>query len=277
MTTWTYGTNTVCGPGPLGAPEIRDRESAPSAQDMAPIPGQYPRGPAWRTDEVADASKPGTMGQVWTALGGYFAGLYAAAWSNHVQVFPSLLDVSLADWEAEYGLPDCCVSPTEEFAQRKAAVRLRYADQGGCSPAYFICLAAAAGYSIDIEEPTNFECGYSECGSLDYAASSLPLGFELGRSQCGLDDYASNIELDDYWIIHVHGYPFTNFECGAGELGVTRLTDFSIAVRQVTNFETGVAQVGIDRLTDISGAPALECLILRRAPKFTIPIFVYEA
>jgi hypothetical protein len=41
-------------------------------------------------------------------------------------------------------------------------VRAKFAAQGGQSPAYFTCVAAAAGYAVTIEEPDQFLCDVSE-------------------------------------------------------------------------------------------------------------------
>lgn len=205
----TLASSIVCFDAASIQPDINDQESAPTGADMAPKPGQYPRGAAWRTDESADPAKPGIMGGVWMALGGFFADLRAAAWQNHVQIFTSSVDVSIDDWEQELGLPDPCLPVQSGLAARRAAVQAKDNDQGGFTPAYFICLARSVGYEIDISEPRNFEFGHSAFGD---------------------DDELSNVILQDFWVIHVGGSTVRQFEFGLSQFGVDRLTDFNTAL-----------------------------------------------
>jgi len=58
----------------------------------------------------------------------------------------------LADWERVLGLPDPCVLGEQTVAQRRAAVVARVVSLGGQSPAYFVMVAAALGYTVTITE-----------------------------------------------------------------------------------------------------------------------------
>jgi len=58
----------------------------------------------------------------------------------------------LTDWERVLGLPDPCVIGEQSFAQRRAAVVARLVGLGGQTPAYFIGVAAALGYTITVTE-----------------------------------------------------------------------------------------------------------------------------
>jgi uncharacterized protein YmfQ (DUF2313 family) len=60
----------------------------------------------------------------------------------------------LPEWEATLGLPDC--EPLDTVQQRQAAVCAKFALRGGQSVAYFIELAAAHGYAIEIEQHSAF-------------------------------------------------------------------------------------------------------------------------
>ena len=58
-----------------------------------------------------------------------------------------------SDWERVAGLPDTCIAIGEQTtAQRRAALVARLTQLGGQTPAYFVGLAAALGYTITITE-----------------------------------------------------------------------------------------------------------------------------
>lgn len=58
----------------------------------------------------------------------------------------------LAEWERMLGLPDTCVPGEQSVAQRRAAVVARYTSLGGQTPAYFIGVALALGFTVTITE-----------------------------------------------------------------------------------------------------------------------------
>lgn len=67
----------------------------------------------------------------------------------------------LLDWERVYGLsPEPGLSTGVRVAALVAKIRAR----GGLSRPYFINLAAALGYEIEIDEPTEFMAGWSGVG-----------------------------------------------------------------------------------------------------------------
>lgn len=71
----------------------------------------------------------------------------------------------LPDWERVAGLPDKCSSVLEETLQgRRNALLTKLTSTGGASPAYFIELAAALGYTVTIEEFRPFRAGMSVAG-----------------------------------------------------------------------------------------------------------------
>lgn len=58
----------------------------------------------------------------------------------------------LGDWERVYGLPDPCVGTDPSIVQRRASLVAKVIGIGGQTPAYFIAVAAALGFSITITE-----------------------------------------------------------------------------------------------------------------------------
>lgn len=139
-------------------PSVADLQAAPTADGLLPqVLALAPRGPAWGTDEAGDGRGASPiMRRFWQALAAWSARNNALEFDLATQVFPSAIGFSLPDWETELGLPDTCFVGGSGVAARIAAVRARFGAQGGQSPAYFICLAAAVGYDITITEPTQF-------------------------------------------------------------------------------------------------------------------------
>lgn len=62
------------------------------------------------------------------------------------QVQPDLADVSLADWERNYGLPDVPSGAVAPVSQRIAALLARINQQGNLSRAYIVASANAIGF-----------------------------------------------------------------------------------------------------------------------------------
>ena len=157
------------------APSVADKQSNPSADDVLPaVLALAPRGPAWGTDEVGDGQGASpVMRKVWRAIAAWVADLNRRDFQVAVQCFPSAVTTALPDWERELGLPDPCRASANTVANRIAAVQQRFGALGGQSREYFICLAAALGYEIEIEEPTQFFCEESEIIAGDVVESYL--------------------------------------------------------------------------------------------------------
>jgi uncharacterized protein YmfQ (DUF2313 family) len=199
-----------CALLPAQPPSVADRESAPTAEDLLPqVIAMAPRGIIWGTYEASDGTGAApVMRKVWTAIAGWLADQYGAAFEAAAQTFPSAVTYSLDDWEAEYGLPDPCTSPASGLQGRINALRARFGAQGGASPAYFICLAARVGYDITITEPGDFICGLSECGG---------------------DDTVVNGNGHHEWIVHVLSLGDIWFYAGEGIAAETPLGGFVAA------------------------------------------------
>ncbi len=120
----------------------------------------------------------------------------------NVEADPTLAEQTLADWEADYGLPDPCSPLGGSVEQRRASLLAKIATIGGQSPGYYIAVAAALGYVITITEYKPFRLGWASLGAAlmgpgwqfvwDVNAPSITVSrFTLGRSALG----------DPFWTI----------------------------------------------------------------------------
>lgn len=66
----------------------------------------------------------------------------------------------LPDWERVAGLPDPCAGPAETIQERRDRLVALLTNPGGQSPAHFIALAAAYGFSITITEFSVLRAGF---------------------------------------------------------------------------------------------------------------------
>ena len=252
-----------CALLPTTAPSVADRLSAPTADEVLPQLLQLtPRGPAWGTDEAGSGqgAEPVMLG-VWRAIAGHAAANYKIEYDLATQCFPSGITFSLADWEAEYALPDPCFSGQTGFGQRVASVRAKFGAIGGQSPAYFICLAKSIGYDIAIEEPTQFLCDVSECVDPsigedwffvdDGTCETTPIESFTLPEHVDDGDQVSDESVWKYWVVKV------------GSLGET----FFYADDGVCDF---------DPLEGFYQRNDLECLLGRYAPPHTKLIFDYS-
>lgn len=117
-----------------------------------------PRGRAWNL-------KPGgVFERLLRAIGEEFARIDARGLDLIEEADPRTALETLADWEAELGLPDECTSAPDGVAERRAAVMQKLTVLGGQNAAWFIDLAARLGYVIEIEEhhPARMGCRCDE-------------------------------------------------------------------------------------------------------------------
>jgi uncharacterized protein YmfQ (DUF2313 family) len=80
------------------------------------------------------------------------------------EMFPCSTQELLPEWEATLGLPDPCIGDLDSVQQRVRAVCAKFAARGGQSKPYYIAVAAALGFEIQIHEFTPFVAG-SEAGT----------------------------------------------------------------------------------------------------------------
>jgi uncharacterized protein YmfQ (DUF2313 family) len=104
----------------------------------------------------------------------------------------------LTDHEIDLGLPDECSEENETIEARRRAVHGKFIALGQQTPAYFIQLAAAYGYTITITEYTPCWCGVASAGepcggpetifywkvTIEYAGTSV-IYFTSGSSAAG--------------------------------------------------------------------------------------------
>lgn len=84
-----------------------------------------------------------------------WARLHTRAGEVISETFPcSVAAEMLPEWEATLGLPDC--EPLGTIQQRQAAVCAKFSMRGGQSINYFIALAAANGFTIEITQFSAF-------------------------------------------------------------------------------------------------------------------------
>tara|TARA_B100000700_G_scaffold15695_1_gene15458 strand:+ start:6083 stop:6670 length:588 start_codon:yes stop_codon:yes gene_type:complete len=93
------------------------------------------------------------------ARAGAFARLDGRADRLLEEADPRTASELLPDWERVTAMPDLCVEAEQTLAERRAAVERVMAGTGGASTAYFIELAAALGYTIEIEDYTAHTVG----------------------------------------------------------------------------------------------------------------------
>lgn len=105
-----------------------------------------PQGLAWRRapETVLDRLLQGTAGEL--------ARVDKRAEDMLREADPRSTNELLVDWERICGLPDPCVGELRTVGERRAAVVQRLTQQIGQSPAFFVALALALGYSVTIEE-----------------------------------------------------------------------------------------------------------------------------
>lgn len=253
-----------CASLPAAPPSVFDLEAQPSADDLLPqILALTPRGAAWGTDEAGDGRGASPVQRsFWRAIAAWAADHLGLDWLAATQTFPSAITYTLADWERELGLPDGCSTAPQGIEARVATVRAKFQAQGGQSPAYFVCLAASLGYTVTVEEPTQFFCDDSECVGEDI----VELWFSCDDGACDdtpLEAFALATTVDDgnevsdesvwkYWIVHV------------GTLGESW-------------FAPDDGTCDSDPLEAFTTASDLECEFRRICPPHTQLVFDYSA
>lgn len=104
----------------------------------------------------------------------------------------------LADWERVCGLPDACSAEMATTLQeRRAGLVEKLTSVGGSSKAYFIALADAMGYAIEIDEFRPFVAGVGRCG----------------------DALGGGHAVRHQWRVRVTGARYTAFRAGASQCG----------------------------------------------------------
>jgi len=75
-------------------------------------------------------------------------------------------DELISKHEYDFGLPDECTDSSATLSERRNECHTKLIARGGLNKQYYIDLAAANGYEIQITEFTPFWCGLGVCGDL---------------------------------------------------------------------------------------------------------------
>jgi uncharacterized protein YmfQ (DUF2313 family) len=105
-----------------------------------------PRGRAWPRDPDA------FLMALLRSLAPTYARSGAAAAGLVDDVFPATTNSFLNEWEESLGLPDPCTVLGATVTQRRNSILAKLVANGGQSPAYFIAVAAALGFTVTITE-----------------------------------------------------------------------------------------------------------------------------
>ena len=196
--TWTF-YEPPDDPAEVAPLEPSDPLAGPDVETLLPAGhALWPRGAAWDSPDGLAPAADSLLANFTRALLGPLADMYGRAWGILRQSWARQADWSLADWEADYGLPNPCAAADATTASRKADLLVRVRSTATITPQDYVRLAHDAGYDIAIEEPAMFECGFSECG---------------GEHTVG------DIRQEAYWIVHIYGLAVDYFRCGESECG----------------------------------------------------------
>ena len=249
---------------PTVPPSVVDAEAQPTADSLLPqILPLTPRGAAWGTDEVGDGKGASPVQRrFWKALAAWAAGHLGLDWTAATQTFPTGITYTLPDWEKELGLPGPCTSGEGGLPVRQAAVRAKFGSVGGQSPGYFVCLAYSIGYSITIDEPTQFLCDVSEC-----------IGGEIQETYFRCDDD----------VVGEDGAPLEGFILATDDAAGDQVSDETVWKYWVVNvrspgetwFRVDEGECAYDPLEGFVPAADLECTLRALCPRHTQLIFNY--
>ncbi len=197
--------------------------------------GLLPQGQAWNRDPDS------TLTKVLSVFSQILGTVHSRGLDLLDEADPRTTAEMLLDWEYVAGLPDGCTLTSGTLQERRAALVQRITGRGGQSRPYYLSLAQALGYDIEITEYRPFICGASECG-----VGQVPDAYGI------IETAITDIEgIRHFWKVKVLGPRVTWFECGASECG-------------------------IDPFAKISVADDLECLFYRLKPAHTHLTFAYE-
>lgn len=207
----TRTTEPSAGLSGGGVPAAWDNLSSPTNDDL--IGGAvslWPPGAAFGTPDGQAMSLSSLLAKFTRVLISPWEWLYARSYKLVSESTVYGVDELLPDWELEYGLPDACGAEDESVSGRLRALEAKLMAVAIISPGDFIRLAASYGFTITIEEPAVFECGFSECG---------------GEHTVG--DFRQEV----YWLVSATDLAVDYFRCGESECGYDPLFSFGEAER----------------------------------------------
>ncbi|HEY2210283.1 MAG TPA: putative phage tail protein [Bradyrhizobium sp.] len=216
---------------------MTDRHVRRSGDDYAAaFASLLPTGSAWPRDpqSVLMLTVSG-LAQIWGDADGRAADLLER------EADPRVTIELLPDWERAFGLPDPCVDEPLTVADRQRALVVKMTTEGGQSRDYFIAVAAALGYEINIREYAPFMVGVSQVGDTrPTGAATEDFRWQIGPT-----------EMRFYWTVQVGAVRLSWFRASSG-------------------------QAGVDPHLRISLATDLECVLRRWKPGHTDIIFDYS-
>lgn len=172
----------------------------------------WPQGAAWGTPDGAAMDPNSVLARYTRAMIDDFVRLYRYAYLFAREATISGIDQLLADWEADYGLPDICDDGGQTTAERINRLAAKVMSNKVITPAEFIRMARSYGFEIAVEEPDIFTCAFSECG---------------GEHECG------SFEEEIYIIFRVRDLRVDYFLAGESECGVDPLFSFGTSERLI--------------------------------------------
>lgn len=124
------------------------------------LQGLLPRGLAWPRDMMAGLTS------ILQAIADELARVDRRGDDLMREANPRTTVEMLPDWERAFGLPDPCITTSDEMtqAERRNILMARITGIGGQSREYFIGVAADLGYVISIDEFRPFRAGISVAG-----------------------------------------------------------------------------------------------------------------
>ena len=105
-----------------------------------------PNGPAWPRDSESE------WGLLFEALLPECVRIQSTINALVDEMSPVSSTLIFDEWEAEYGLPEKCITQLPRFGQRRGAVEDRHTAIGRQDRQFFIDLAASIGFVITIDE-----------------------------------------------------------------------------------------------------------------------------
>lgn len=122
-----------------------------------------PRGAAW------PRVPGGTLERLLAGLADSFERVHVDAEAEPVSLHPATTTDYLERWEEVAGLPDNCSGALRgSINERRTDLLAKLASIGGQSPAYFVAVAKAQGYTIRIQEFEPFRVGINSCADPIY-------------------------------------------------------------------------------------------------------------
>lgn len=193
---------------------------------------------------------------------------------RQTEVNPATAIQCLEDYERILG-PDPCraggfaVAPEE----RQALAAARWSEIGGANVPYFIDLADRRGVKISIEEFSPVECGVSECGEFLWPEEDWQ--FPNGAALATEDD--ALLVTEEGAIIMTGPLILIPERWRAGSASDHDYWRIAFGPKPITWARAGEAECGVTPMADFPREEEVECMIRRRRPAHTIPIFDYTA